>query len=62
MIEKLEIVNANDLQVEVHFETRQIENRVAKPKEILTLLGFDPLSVRVLKRETRFLDEVPAGV
>jgi hypothetical protein len=62
MITQLEITNTNAHQVEIAFETRMLDNRVAKPKEIFELLGLNPLNTRVLKRETLMLDEVVAEV
>ena len=36
----------------VRFSTRLLENRLAKPREIVALLGLDPLQTRVIKVET----------
>ncbi|MCP4916969.1 MAG: TIGR03960 family B12-binding radical SAM protein [Proteobacteria bacterium] len=36
----------------IDFETVHIEQKMAKPKEIVALLGLDPVRTRVLKRET----------
>ncbi|HOH29612.1 MAG TPA: hypothetical protein PLC40_08055, partial [Candidatus Hydrogenedentes bacterium] len=36
----------------VRFSTRLLENRLAKPREVIALLGLDPLQTRVVKIET----------
>jgi len=41
-------------EVAVDFRTRQVDGKLAKPREIIALLGLDPATTRVLKRETHF--------
>jgi len=40
--------------VMIDFSTRQVNGKLAKPREIIALLRLDPASTRVLKRETHF--------
>jgi radical SAM family uncharacterized protein/radical SAM-linked protein len=39
-------------EVAIDFRTRQVDGKLAKPREIIALLGLDPATTRVLKRET----------
>ncbi|MBI5090891.1 MAG: TIGR03960 family B12-binding radical SAM protein [Candidatus Hydrogenedentes bacterium] len=43
-------------QVVVEFETRVINNQVAKPREVMALLGLNPASTQVLKMVTDLAD------
>ncbi len=42
----------------IEFTTRAVDNRVAKPKEVLEALGIAPESARVVKLETRLAEDV----
>ena len=53
MIDELRLVYSDDDQAVIEFSTSAVEGRLAKPKEIMGLLGLDPAATRVLKRETR---------
>ncbi len=45
----------------IRFATRQHENKLAKPKEIVALLGLEPGSTRVVKQATILApEEAPA--
>ena len=48
----LEVRQADGDVVVIDFETIHAEQKMAKPKEIVALLGLDPVATRVLKRET----------
>ncbi|MBI2422032.1 MAG: TIGR03960 family B12-binding radical SAM protein [Candidatus Hydrogenedentes bacterium] len=56
LIETLRIREANGTQAIIEMVTLIQGAKLAKPKEILSLLGIDPLSARVVKEET-FLAE-----
>ena len=43
----------------MRFSTRLLENRLAKPREIIALLGLDPLKTRVIKIDTSLTDSQP---
>ncbi len=61
MIEELRLVGVENDEAEIEFSTRAVNGKTAKTKEILTLLGIDPLTVRVLKRAT-FLASQSAAI
>jgi radical SAM family uncharacterized protein/radical SAM-linked protein len=61
-INLLRIEDGNERQTIVRLETRSIEGKIAKPREIAELLGFDPNEVRVVKRETFFDADALAAV
>jgi hypothetical protein len=50
MIQQLELREGRG--VEVDFVTRRNDDRLAKWREVATLMGMDPLEVRVLKHST----------
>ena len=56
MIDLLAIERIDGAEVRIAFETVLYEGRLAKPKEILALLGLDPLRTRV-RKERSFLQE-----
>lgn len=63
MIEELRVIESDGAQARLAFVTRAHDGKVAKPKEIIALLGLDPGQVRVLKRETYLADMArPAAV
>lgn len=53
MIDQLALEEHRDGELVITFETTAHEGRLAKPKDILRLLGLDAMDARVLKRETR---------
>ncbi|MBI1317359.1 MAG: TIGR03960 family B12-binding radical SAM protein [Candidatus Hydrogenedens sp.] len=53
-IHALRIEEGNERQTIVRLETRSVEGKIAKPREIAALLGHDPETVRVVKRATFF--------
>jgi len=57
MISELRLAETDGHQVAIEFETDAVEGRLAKPKEILALLGIDHEAARTLKRETRLVEE-----
>ncbi len=63
MIQSLEVRATGESQVAVEFETVIVEGKSARPREIIALLGLDPVGARILKRATRLADasaEAPA--
>lgn len=52
MIAHLELTESNEHQATIQFDTHIHENKLAKPKEIIKLLELDPISTRILKRDT----------
>jgi len=59
MIEQLELREGRG--VEVDFVTRRNDERLAKWREVATLIGMDPLEVRVLKHSTTLAKIQPKG-
>ena len=57
MIAELEARTGAEGGAVVRFATKSVNEKVAKPKEILSLLGLDPLQALVFKEET-FLAEI----
>ncbi len=57
MIAALGVRPAEDGAPVITFSTREHEGRVAKPKEILTLLGIEPGTARVVKEAVFLRDE-----
>jgi radical SAM-linked protein len=45
----------------VEFETEALEGRLAKPREIVKLLGLDPVAARVVKLATRLRQPAAVG-
>lgn len=58
MITRLEVLTNQEDQYEIAFETCIVENRMAKPKDIMTLLELNPDTTRVIKRNIILRDEV----
>ena len=56
MIHTLQISEEAAGLCHVEFTTLTQEKRLAKPKDILGLLGADPLATRILKRDTHLLE------
>lgn len=59
MITRLEVLSEQEEQYEIAFETCIVEKRMAKPKDILTLLELNPDTTRVIKRNILLREEVP---
>ncbi len=60
MLHALYVEAGDDDTAVVHFSTRLHAGRLAKPKEILQLLGLDPAAVRIVKTATLLAEtEVP---
>ena len=59
MITRLEVLSVQNEQYEIAFETCIVEKRMAKPKDILTLLELNPDTTRVIKRNILLREEVP---
>ena len=57
MIESLELQETGGNTATIDFSTTLFEGKLAKPREILALLGLDPMGARVLRRETRLEHE-----
>lgn len=57
MIYGLAVESGNDHQAVIEFTTMDFDGRLAKPKEILKLLGLDHLTTRILKRNTLLAQE-----
>jgi radical SAM-linked protein len=55
MIRRLELKAAAGAQAVIELDVEIVEGRFARPREIAVLLGLDPVSTRILKRET-YLD------
>lgn len=60
MIAGLSLENSNGRQVEIRFETVLVNAKVAKPKDIVELLGLDPAATRVIKQATRLREDEAA--
>ncbi|MFP4502993.1 MAG: TIGR03960 family B12-binding radical SAM protein [Candidatus Hydrogenedentota bacterium] len=52
MLDALEIEHEEAGAVRIRFATRQHESKLAKPKEIVALIGLDPNQTRVVKQAT----------
>jgi radical SAM family uncharacterized protein/radical SAM-linked protein len=50
----LAVCAAEDSGLAVDFCTRQVDGKLAKPREIIALLGLDPAKTRVVRIETHF--------
>jgi len=61
-LETLRVEEAGEHQTVLRLETRAVDGKIAKPREIAKLLGQDPDMVRVIRRETFFEAPEPAGV
>ncbi|MCP4641980.1 MAG: TIGR03960 family B12-binding radical SAM protein [bacterium] len=59
MIESIRVAEQGSEEAAVDVETRFVENRGVKPRELLELIGFDPARTRVVKRETRLASGEP---
>ena len=59
-IARLEITGAGEAQATLAFETCAWEGRLAKPREIVALLGLDPMSTSVTKTDTLLAEPVDA--
>ncbi|HQL95396.1 MAG TPA: hypothetical protein PL005_12010, partial [Candidatus Hydrogenedentes bacterium] len=57
MLHTLDATAEDDGMAVVHFATRLHAGRLAKPKEILQLLGLDPAAVRIVKTATLLSEE-----
>lgn len=57
MLSDLQIVQQEGRQVTIAFTTTDCEGRLAKPKEIVHMLGLDEEATRVVKTETWFAHE-----
>ena len=57
MLHTLEGTAGDDGEAVIRFSTRLHAGRLAKPKEILQLLGLDPASVRIVKTATLLAEE-----
>ena len=57
MITSLALRDSNAQGVVIGFSTREHDGRVAKPKEMLTLLGIEPRTARVVKEAVFLRDE-----
>jgi radical SAM family uncharacterized protein/radical SAM-linked protein len=53
MVESLAVRGDDAGEPVIEFVTKGVEGRFAKPREIIELLGLDPVTTRVVKRETR---------
>jgi len=53
MVESLAVRGDEAGEPVIEFVTKGVEGRFAKPREIIELLGLDPVTTRVAKRETR---------
>ncbi|MBX7257177.1 MAG: TIGR03960 family B12-binding radical SAM protein [Candidatus Hydrogenedentes bacterium] len=63
MIRVLELSQTNDEQVAIDVALDMVRGRCAKPREIIALMGLDPVTTRVLKRDTFFASEpVPTAM
>jgi radical SAM family uncharacterized protein/radical SAM-linked protein len=60
MITALALESSNGRQVEIRFETVLVNAKVAKPKDIIDLLGLDPATTRVIKQATRLREDEAA--
>ncbi|NJL73053.1 MAG: DUF2344 domain-containing protein, partial [Candidatus Competibacteraceae bacterium] len=60
MIESLSVANANARQVEIRFTTISVGGKLAKPKDIVELLGLDAAATRVVKQTTRLREDADA--
>lgn len=56
MIAELSIVERSEHQTSIRFTTRDVVGKLAKPKELVLLLGLDSAHTRILKTDT-FLGE-----
>lgn len=61
MIRRLELKEAAGMQAVVDLDVEIVNGRSARPREIVLLLGLDPMTTRVLKRET-FLEDARTAV
>jgi radical SAM-linked protein len=57
MLHALEVEHAKAGAVRIRFATRQHEGKLAKPKEIVALLGLTPSETRVVKQATILAEE-----
>jgi len=57
MIESLVLHETGGGAATIEFSTTLFDGKLAKPREILALLGLDPIGVRVLRRETALESE-----
>lgn len=60
MIHRLALGESSGEALAIEFATRIVDGKMAKPKEIMDLLGLAPEATRVVKRET-LLAEAPAN-
>ncbi len=56
MIEELAVRDSEDGAAAIDFATIVAGNKLAKPKELIALLGLNPASTRVVKRDTLLAD------
>ena len=52
MIRSLTVRADIDNRVAIEFRTIAIDGKLAKPKEIIELLGLDPVTIRITKKKT----------
>ncbi len=57
LIERLAVIAQDGEETALDFATRVVDGRYAKPREIISVLGLDPVTTRVFKRATRLSDE-----
>ncbi|MFP6617323.1 MAG: TIGR03960 family B12-binding radical SAM protein [Candidatus Hydrogenedentota bacterium] len=57
MIHELTLSEYTDQQLTIQFTTHIHENKLAKPKEIIHLLGLDPFATRIVKCQTLLEDQ-----
>lgn len=58
MIYELALGEYNEQQATIEFTTLMHDNKLAKPREIIQLLGLDPVSTLILKRDTMLETDV----
>ena len=58
MIESLEFHETDGPTATIDFSTTLHDGKLAKPREMLAVLGLDPMKVRILRRETRLEREL----
>jgi len=61
MIKALAVASAGEHQAEITFTTQIVNGKLAKPKEIIALLGLNPETTIVRKTET-FLSDAPGAM
>jgi hypothetical protein len=58
-IQTLALAGETDACVAIDFRTRMVNAKLAKPREIVELLGLSATSTRVIKRATHLADWAP---